>query len=115
MMCGMLQKVMLIGAVQIKCNCYEIVGFRKKLEALAKQKDCELVGQWQRIIINHMYWCVASTPDGSGELVKAKWLSLEHHIHNIHTRHSTLFPMCAHGELGLGRKKWFRRRKICIH
>ena len=59
----------------------------KKLQALGKQKDCKLVGKWERSIINHMYWCIASTPDGNGEVVKAKWLSLDNHVHNTHSGH----------------------------
>lgn len=91
---------------------YPCLGLRKKIEAVAKQKECELVGQWQRSIINHLYWCVASTPSGDGELLKAKWLSLERHIHNIHSGHGELYPECAHGELEY-RRKWFKRRKNC--
>ena len=88
-------------------------GFRKKLQALAKQKECAIVGEWQRSIVNHLYWSVASSSSGIGEEIKAKWLSLEHHVHNIHTGHSELFPHCAHGVLQGGdqKKKWFKRRK----
>ena len=53
---------------------YNIVGFRKKLEAASEQKDCDNITQWQRSIINHLYWCIASTPDGDGETIKTKWL-----------------------------------------
>ena len=53
-----------------------IIGFHKKLEALAKQKDCDLVGKWLRSIINHMYWSVASTPNGDAETMIVKWLSV---------------------------------------
>jgi len=88
----------------------QCTGFRKKLAAAAKQKDCELIAQWQRSIINHMYWCVASTPSGNGEIVKAKWLSLENHVHNVHTGHGDIFPKCEHGLLrGRKKKKWFKR------
>ena len=91
-----------------------ISGLRKKLEALAKQKDCQLVGEWQRSIINHLYWCVVSSPEDEGELVKAKWLSLDNHIHNQHTDHSELFPKCFHGDLQ--ERKWFKRRTfVNIH
>lgn len=88
-------------------------GFRKKLETLAKQKDCELVGKWERSIINHMYWSVASTPNGDGEMMKIKWLSLDNHIHNLYSNHHELFRKCSHGPLNheTGRKKWFTRRK----
>jgi hypothetical protein len=85
-----------------------IIGLRKKLEALAKKKSCELVGKWIKSIINHLYWSVVSTPEGNGDLIKAKWLSLERHMHNQHTDHGNLFPQCAHGRL-TGRRKWFKR------
>ena len=64
MMSGTLQKVLHYIIVFLNTDKQYIpqfnlhLGFRKKLEALAKQKECELVGQWQRSIINHMYWCV---------------------------------------------------------
>ena len=28
-----------------------------------------------------------------------KWLSLDNDVHNTHSGHSDLFPVCAHGEL----------------
>lgn len=66
-------------------------------------------------VINHLYWCVASTSTSSdhGDLIKAKWLSLENHIHNVHTHKNKDFQKCAHGKLR-GRdknKQWFKRRK----
>ena len=90
-----------------------ITGFRKKVEAAAKQKGCEIIGDWQRSIINHLYWCVSSTPDGDPETILAKWLSLENHVHNEHRHKDKKFPKCAHGKLtGRNRKKkWFMRRK----
>ena len=33
-------------------------------------------------MINHIYWCVVSTPNGDGDTMVAKLLSLENHIHN---------------------------------
>ena len=86
---------------------------RKKLEAAAKLKDCDLIGHWQRSIINHLYWCVASTPNGNSELIKAKWLSLDNHVHNVHKGHNDTFPDCAHGQLhgSDSKKKWFKRHK----
>ena len=74
---------------------YIIIGLRKKLEAVSKQKDCEIIGQWQKSIVNHLYWCVASTPNGNGDIIKAKWLSLENHIHNVHIGHGSIFPVCT--------------------
>ena len=92
---------------------FSLVGFRKKLEAAAKQKDCEIIGSWQTSIINHLYWCVSSTPNGDNKVILAKWLSLENHVHNKHRHKDKKFPKCAHGKLrGQERKKkWFKRRK----
>ena len=89
------------------------LGIHKKLEATAKQKECQLIGEWQRSIINHLYWCIASTSPGDGDMIKAKWKSLQNHIHNVHRGHSDIFPDCAHPPEHIhGRKKkWFRRRK----
>ena len=56
-------------------NFLWLIGFRKKVDAAAKQKGCEIIGNWRRSIINHLYWCVSSTPDGDAETV-----------HNIHIR-----------------------------
>ena len=91
-------------------------GFRKKLEASAKLKNCEIIREWLRSIVNHLYWCVAST-DEDPEMIVAKWLSLENHIHNKHTRHQNKkFPRCVHKRLTASqrKKKWFKRRKVYL-
>ena len=44
-------------------------------------------------------------------MVKVKWLSLERHVHNVHSAHGEPFLKCAHGELEFCSKKWFKRRK----
>ena len=82
-----------------------MIGLRKKLDKLAKTKDCEIVREWVQSIINHLYWCVASTTDGNGEMIQAKWSSLVNHIHNQHTRHGHLFPKCCHGRIRGRREK----------
>ena len=85
----------------------------KKLEKVAKEKDCELVGEWIKSVINHLYWSAVSTPSGDGEEIKAKWLSLDNHIHNKHHGHGKIFPKCQHGRLPRrGRKKWFKPREL---
>ena len=98
-MFGMLLKVSLhiLFVALVKLCC--LVGFRKKVKAVAKQKDCELVGEWEQSIINHMYWCVASIPSGDGNMMVAKWLSLVNHIHNKHLGHGKPFRKCTHGRL----------------
>ena len=78
-------------------------GFRKKLEVAAKQKGCEIIGNWQKSIVNHLYWCVSSTSDGDTETILAKWLSLENHVHNQHRREVS--QVCTRQVEGSGRKK----------
>ena len=43
-------------------------------------------------------------------MIKAKWLSLENHIHNKHSGHGDKFPKCAHARL-TGKRKWFKKSK----
>ena len=72
-------------------------GLKKKLLDLSKN-NCSIVGKWIRSIINHLYWCISSTPDGNGDVIEAKWLSVANHIRNKHKGHSVLFPKCLHGK-----------------
>ncbi|XP_053398243.1 uncharacterized protein LOC128556661 [Mercenaria mercenaria] len=74
-------------------------GIKKKLTALSKQKDCEVVGKWVKSISNYVYWSAASTSDGDQETLLAKWLSLSSNIQNIHHCHCPKFPNCLHGDL----------------
>ena len=88
------------------------IGLRKKLDALAKEKDCDIIGSWTKSIINHLYWSAVSTRNGDGDLVEAKWLSIFNHIHNKHKKHGPLFSNCLHGRLsGRKNKKWLKFRK----
>ncbi|XP_041464943.1 uncharacterized protein LOC121415701 [Lytechinus variegatus] len=73
-------------------------GIQKKILVVAKLKDCELAGKWKPAIVNHVYWSAMSTPDGDGELMVAKFRSIENHIRNIHEEHSAIFPKCEHSE-----------------
>ena len=80
---------------------------------MAKEKECELIREWMKSVINHLYWSAVSTPSGDGENIKAKWLSLDNHIHNKHSGHGKVFPKCEHGRLPRrGRKKWFKPREL---
>ena len=60
-----------------------------------------------------MYHYAATTEDGNGELIKAKWRSIINHVHKKHKRHSEEFPKCAHGRLH-SKKKWIKPRKLFI-
>lgn len=81
-------------------HCYDVwhvaKGLKKKLQALAKLKDCSIVAEWIRSIINHLYWCASSTPDGNRDVVGAKWLSVVNHVKNVHRHANSLFPKCTH-------------------
>lgn len=58
-----------------------------------------------------VYWSAVSTP---GELIEAKWISLDNHIHNKHKGHSKVFRACQHKPIRerAGRKKWFKPRML---
>ena len=85
--------------------------FRKKVEALSKDKECACVGEWTKSMVNHLYWSAASTPSGNGELIRGKWMSLDNHIHR---GHSVIFPKgehpCLRGQSK--KKKWIQPRKF---
>ena len=40
----------------------------------------------------HQYWCVSSSSNdednSTSELIKAKWLSLDNYVHNVHKKRS---------------------------
>jgi len=59
------------------------LGIGKKIDLLAKFKECESVGNWRQSIVNHLYWCVMSTPqnaDDREEIILEKWLSVIDHV-----------------------------------
>ena len=75
-----------------------ITGFRKKVRALAKQKDCELIGEYDQ---PPLLVCSVNT--------KWRWKldaseMVENHIHNKHSGHGRPFSKCSHGRL-LGRNR----------
>lgn len=92
-------------------------GVRKKVHALAKQKECEELMKWEQSISNHIYWVGASCKDSEGDLKAAKWESLANHIQGIHQGHSEIFPACLHEDLEghENRKKWLRPGTDCLH
>ena len=90
------------------------LGFSKKAEAIAKQKDCEAVRPWIKSMVNHLYWCASSTPDGDPDLMEAKWRSLSNHIQDIHEGHSETYQSCQHPALDsdqIRRKKFLKPGK----
>jgi hypothetical protein len=91
--------------------CVILTGLRKKLESASKLKDCELIGQWTKSMINHVYWSVMSSNDDS-DLIEEKWLSLANHVHNKHDGHGKRYMKCKHGRL---KRKWIKWVKIKLH
>lgn len=85
-------------------------GLKKKILAASKLKECKDISRWNKSLTNHLYWVAASTPDGDGDVMWAKWESVENHIHNVHEGHSDVFPTCAHETLDgdQRQKKWIK-------
>ena len=72
---------------------------RKKIEKLAKNKDCGTAGKWQQSIMNHLYWSVVSSRCDNADMVKVRWLSLENHIHSKHSGHISYFLIATKQEI----------------
>ena len=47
----------------------------KKVQAMSKPKDCQIVLEGKKNIINHLYWCVASTPNCENEIINRNGFS----------------------------------------
>ncbi|XP_064630630.1 uncharacterized protein LOC135489276 [Lineus longissimus] len=61
---------------------------------------------------NHMYWVAFSTPDGNGEVMIAKRMSLINHVQDQHHHPGTIFPKCLHEKLAIAERrktKWIKR------
>ena len=88
------------------------------IDSLAKKKDYAVVSKWKKSMVNHMFWCAASTDDDDDEdLKEAKWLSINNHIMNKHLGHeSPLFSQCLHGRLHSRerKKKWLKPGSLCL-
>ena len=88
------------GNQQFDFDTLNMAGIGKKLDALAKIKDCSIISKWKQSITNHMYWSAGSTQDNDGDMIVAKWESVVQHVQNVHTNHPNhLFPSCVHDPL----------------
>ncbi|XP_049890721.1 uncharacterized protein LOC126383968 [Epinephelus moara] len=83
----------LLSITQAHHLCRLISTFQK-MDALAKEKDCKKIQQWQKSVSNHLYWSASSS--SSGEETVAKWTSLLNHIQDVHVHENPLFPKCLH-------------------
>jgi len=71
---------------------------RKVLSKIAKEKGCEALSEWIKPCENHLYWSVASTYCGNGQVIYAKFKAFLSHIVNKHSSlPDVLFNKCAHG------------------
>ena len=90
---------------------------KKKLLKAAKKKDCEIINDWIKAIINHFWWC-CKTCDGSVDVLRERWMSLMFHVSNKHRwvgyKH---FKRCAHKKLTKKeiKKEMDKRRQACVH
>ncbi|KAJ8351919.1 hypothetical protein SKAU_G00233950 [Synaphobranchus kaupii] len=82
-------------------------GIGKKIDALAKLKNCQEVGPWRKSVVNHLYW--SGSTSTSGKEVVAKWTSVANHIQDIHIHDGELFPKCLHQPLvGEQARQWLK-------
>ena len=84
---------------------------KKALSKAGKKKDCEIINDWTKAIINHFWWC-CKTCDGSEEILRERWTSLMFHISNRHRwvgyKH---FKQCIHQRLSkkdIKNKLWIK-------
>ena len=84
---------------------------KKALLKAAKKKDCEIINDWVKAIINHFWWC-CKTCGGSEEVLRERWTSLMFHISNKHRwvgyKH---FKRCEHKKLSkreMKKKLWVK-------
>ena len=82
------------------------VAVKKKLQTIAKVKECEEVAGWIRSISDHLYWSAASTQGNNGDLILSKWKSVANHVQNVHEGHEGPFQQCKHEELEA--RKWLK-------
>ena len=83
---------------------YVHTGIKKKLQKLAKYKDCDMANDWIKRITNYcIYLCAESSTEGNGSKMAIKWKSLMEHICDKHDE-------CYHLPLGVEerRKKWLQ-------
>ena len=88
----------------VNCSISEEIGPTVKREGLR--------AHW-KVEEKPLYWSAASTADGKGEVIRAKWMSVDNHVHNKHKDHGNIFPVSQHKRLGKRAReiKWFKPRK----
>lgn len=83
----------------------------KKIDALAKKKDCAVLQKWKKSIV---FWCAASSNDDDGDLKEAKWVSITNHIMDKHSGHENPVPQVSSWQIARqGAEKKVAQTRIC--
>lgn len=70
---------------------------RKVLYKIAKEKGCEVLGDWINPCERHLHWSATSTFSGNGKIILAKFKAFLSHVLNNHSNlDDPLFNKCAH-------------------
>uniref|UniRef100_A0A9J8B7I9 Uncharacterized protein n=1 Tax=Cyprinus carpio carpio TaxID=630221 RepID=A0A9J8B7I9_CYPCA len=92
--------------MDLRANKIMDIQLIQKIDELAKQRSWKEVGPWKKSIVNHLYWCGASS--SSGKEIVAKWRSLVNHVQDIH-EHEGEFQRCQHPPLvGDQARQWLK-------
>ena len=73
------------------CYFYNYLGIGKKINALAKQKECEAAGLWKKSTVN-LYWVAGTAPERNHDMLEQMGKSVSNHIQDVHVGHGDLFP-----------------------
>ena len=77
-----------------------VIEIQKVLIKLRKEKGCEVLGNWRRACVRHVYSAATSTLSGVGEVKWAKFQSCFYHIINKHKDFSNkIYNKCSHGDI----------------
>ena len=89
----------------IICHQFDIwhkaKGIKKKLLKAGKKKLNSALTPWIRSIINHFWWCCATSKENI-VLLKEKWVSILFHICNFHKwNNAQVYHKCIHADLSI--------------
>lgn len=70
----------------------------KKLSAAGKKAQCQSVAKWSKSICNHLWWSAANC-DGNPDILKESFVSIIHHVCNVHVFPGNYITSCSHSRL----------------
>ncbi|KAG7455570.1 hypothetical protein JOB18_018137 [Solea senegalensis] len=89
-------------------------GLSKKLQKLAKNKDCQILNKWLHAIKNHVYYSATSSTSGPEKV--ANWTSMINHMQDVHTHDNPIYPKCAHADrVSKDKNKWFQPGSVALY